>query len=322
MFVFFFSFLQKSAGHFLIPIFIPFERFLAQRNYILMTEWTDAESDQILTTFQLGRHLRCGFFVCFCGSNRSCLDLWASLDLDLDRRLDENSCWEAELNLMRNQFEVGDLVRPNLSFWVITSYTSLIKHLLLCGYYIPVCGHMQKTAGSSLTLQPAGLRTVRPGRPLGHLTVDGTLHHAGRVHLPLPLQVQLQGVEMKTGFQATFGSLSAAFCTGSRLLDPGGERKHLHQQDEEEGQGPVPPAAPPHGGQKRRCTPHHKPVTKRTEKRGNRLWGIPKASPPRRTSCPPISRRCERSPASASWCPAHTRRWDSADKYSSLRGAK
>lgn len=44
----------------------------------------------------------------------------------------------------------------------------------------------------NLTLEPARLRALRPGRPLRQLTVDGTLHHTGDVHLPLLLQVQLR----------------------------------------------------------------------------------------------------------------------------------
>lgn len=44
----------------------------------------------------------------------------------------------------------------------------------------------------NLTLQPARLRALRPGRPPRQLTVDGTLDHTGDVHLPLLLQVQLE----------------------------------------------------------------------------------------------------------------------------------
>lgn len=46
---------------------------------------------------------------------------------------------------------------------------------------------------AQLTCEAARLGTFGPRRPLGELAVDGALHRAGRVHLPVLLQAQLQG---------------------------------------------------------------------------------------------------------------------------------
>lgn len=47
------------------------------------------------------------------------------------------------------------------------------------------------------TCQPTGVGALGPWRPVRQLAVDGTFHNTGSIHLPLPLQAQLQE---KTGY--------------------------------------------------------------------------------------------------------------------------
>lgn len=57
---------------------------------------------------------------------------------------------------------------------------------------MPLLKMKKSDIAHTLTGQPTGRRALGPRRPIRQLAVDGTFHDTGRVHLPFPLQAQLQ----------------------------------------------------------------------------------------------------------------------------------